>query len=614
MVTVPFRLLAVTAGFALLALAVGAIGFNQAERYFLKRMAEQSQSTLRLAVAGVRGAINRFEPLPALIADKADVKLLLTNPKSQTQVLLVNRQLKQIATNVGASDIYVMDIHGTTLASSNAGTNISFVGRNFSFRPYFQNALKGEVATFSALGTTSKTRGYYIAAPVHFAGKISGVVAVKVGVALFEAAWRGNPYELIVSDDNEIIFLSSRDGWQFKSLQPITPETIVAINTSRRYPQEHVSELPLTLIRDDIKGAPVISIDQGARQVSYIVKKIAMPDVGWNVAILTPVAAARGQAYAVMFTALLLLSLLGVLALYLIQRRARLQENMRVQRQAKEVLERHVAERTADLNSVNKKLVQEIEERTAAEIQLRKTQADLVQAGKLAALGQMSAALSHEFNQPLGAVKSYADNAITYLERDRTKEASENVHRISQLADRMAAISKHLRNFARKPEEENTTVPVATVINDAVEIMSGKLKSSTATVSIDMPNRQLWARAGQVRLQQVLVNLISNALDAMKSHTSAPLVEISVREEDGRVLIDLRDHGPGLKDDVMKQMFDPFFTTKQTGQGLGLGLSISYNIVKDFGGHLSARNHPDGGAVFSVDLAAAEAASGMAAE
>jgi two-component system C4-dicarboxylate transport sensor histidine kinase DctB len=261
--------------------------------------------------------------------------------------------------------------------------------------------------------------------------------------------------------------------------------------------------------------------------------------------------------------------------------------------------------RTADLNAANTQLIQEVEERRLAEKQLRQTQTELVQAGKLAALGQMSAALSHEFNQPLAAVKSYAENAATFLDRDRPDNARENVLRISQMADRMASISKHLRNFARRPQEKQGPVSLLTVLDGALALTSAKLREAGGEIVVSKPDDDVAVVGGQVRLQQVVVNLIANALDAMEGHKD-PVVEINIALQADVAILTVRDTGQGLSDEAKEQIFDPFYTTKSPGKGLGLGLSISYNIIRDFGGRLSASNHPEGGAVFALELKRAE--------
>ena len=258
-------------------------------------------------------------------------------------------------------------------------------------------------------------------------------------------------------------------------------------------------------------------------------------------------------------------------------------------------------ERTADLTAANVQLEREIAEREAAEAELRRAQDDLIQAGKLAALGQMSAALSHEFNQPLAAIRSYADNAQLLIERNREAEACGNLRLIKDLTARMAEISKHLMTFARKPRSELRPVALAEVLDETLDFLRIRLERAGAEVAVDQPDRSLAVRAGRVRLQHVILNLVANALDAMRDNPR-PRLEIAVREKDGRVAISLRDHGPGIPEDQLGRIFDPFFTTKDVGEGLGLGLSISYNIVKDFDGSLRAENHPEGGAVFTIEL------------
>lgn len=253
------------------------------------------------------------------------------------------------------------------------------------------------------------------------------------------------------------------------------------------------------------------------------------------------------------------------------------------------------------MNRTNEQLLEEVSERKAAENRLRRTQAELVQAGKLAALGQMSAALSHEFNQPLAAVKSYADNAVKLLDIGRTDETRENVTRISEMADRMASISKHLRNFARRPGEKTRPVVLTQIINDSRALVQPRLKSANASLEFAIPDKDIQVLGGHIRLQQVIVNLFTNALDAMKDQAH-PVIDMTLEDQETHCTLTVRDHGPGVLEGEFEKIFDPFYTTKQPGEGMGLGLSISYNIIKDFGGDLRVTNHPDGGAVFELTL------------
>jgi two-component system, NtrC family, C4-dicarboxylate transport sensor histidine kinase DctB len=575
------------------------------ERTFLLRAGERSEATLRLAVQGLEGALRRYEPLPALVAERPVLRQLLANPSDTALRDRIDDELQQTAEAVSASDIYLMDTTGLTLVASNHHKELSFVGRSFYYRPYFTEAMDGTIGRYFALGTTSGERGYFFAAPVMEAGAPIGVVAVKFTVDAFEEAWRAGDNDIIVKDQNDVVFMASRPEWHFRALSALSDEALGRIEADRQYPLDRVIELPTT--REPLAGRiGLMTIGADGASESFVASTTPIAEAGWQVTILTPTGPARTQALWVMAMVVLVILFAGLIAAIFIQRRARLVERIEAQRATQELLEQRVAERTADLNTANRKLRAEVDERKAAEQQLRKTQADLVQAGKLAALGQMSAALSHEFNQPLAAVKSYADNAAAFLQRGRTDEVRDNVGRISQMADRMASISRHLRNFARRPQQKIGPVPLMHAVDDALALMEARLKSSGASVSFDRPERDIWVMGGHVRLQQVIVNLLSNALDAMQDQ-SEPVIGIAVEADRTTCRLDIRDRGTGVTEDMLGQIFDPFFTTKGPGNGLGLGLSISYNIVKDFGGTLSARNDPAGGAVFTIDLRVAAA-------
>jgi two-component system, NtrC family, C4-dicarboxylate transport sensor histidine kinase DctB len=279
---------------------------------------------------------------------------------------------------------------------------------------------------------------------------------------------------------------------------------------------------------------------------------------------------------------------LGAVVFALMERRRALAERLASEAKANALLETRVAERTRELSEAND--------------QLHRAQADLVQAGKLSALGQMSAGISHELNQPLMAIRSYAENATLFLERNMGDKAADNLGRISDLARRMGRIIKNLRAFARQESEAVNDVDLVQVVAAALELTEARLRTGGVTVDWTAHVAPLWVRGGEVRLQQVLVNLISNAADAIGS---GGVVAIGVSEAGGRVRLTVRDSGPGIAEP--DRIFDPFYTTKEVGasEGMGLGLSISYGIVKSFGGEISGRNRPEGGAEFIVDLAAA---------
>jgi len=570
-----------------------------ATRSYMNEASLQAGTALRLAVSALGGHLSRYEPLPALISDHEGIETLIDRPADQKLRDEANVYLKSINTLLGSSDIYVMTLDGNTIAASNYDGTASFVGQNFSYRPYFQEAAKGRQSRFYALGTTSSKRGYYFASPIRVGPAIKGVIVFKVDIDTIEASWRGGEYKIFVSDPEGIIFMTGSAEWLYSSILPLTPERRARTEASRRYSDASLTALP---VERSTSGAHVLmAVRQGSDQREYLVLSQYVPEADWTVNVLLDTSSVRTQARTIVAAGVLLLCLAGLAIAILLQRRARLAERMQMQMEAQNELEHRVEERTADLARVNRRIEEEIAEKRLTEQQLRQTQADLIQAGKLAGLGQMSAALSHELNQPLAAAKTYADSAAVLIDRNRTDEARDNIRRISGLIDRMASISRHLRNFARKPNEELAAVPLDEAIRDTAEIVAARLAAADAHLELDLGATPPIVRAGPVRLQQVLVNVISNAADAIEGLDDRRIL-VSARREGDRVAIIVRDHGPGVSPSITERIFDPFFTTKGVGKGLGLGLSISYNIIKDFGGSLTVTNHPEGGAVFRIDL------------
>jgi two-component system C4-dicarboxylate transport sensor histidine kinase DctB len=581
-----------------------------AESYF-GEMSEQGRTTLRLAVSALGGLLSRYEPLPALIADHDDIEELVAHPKDAALRQRANIYLKSINALLESSDIYIITLDGETIAASNYDGPTSFVGENFSYRPYFQDAAKGFQSRFFALGTTSHKRGYYFSAPILFNEEIKGVIVFKVDIEGIEASFGDGENRILVSDPEGIIFMTGTPQWLYSGLMPLTPERLARTEASRRYANAALKELPVK--NGNFGSHQLMTIAQEDGEREYMVLSQPMPDAGWTVSVLMDTGSLRTQVKTAMIAIILCLCLAAALIAAMLQRRRRLRERLTHQAEAQAELERRVEERTADLARVNQEIKHEIAERRQTEKQLRRMQNDLVQAGKLAALGQMSAALSHEFNQPLAAAKNYAENASLLVERGRLEEVTENLRRISGLIDRMASISKHLRNFARKPNEKMAAVGLEAVLRDTLEIVGARLKAADAVLDVDLGPVPLAVKAGPVRLQQVLVNIISNAADAVEGREDRRITLQAVQRGQ-TVSISVRDRGAGVPPAIAERIFDPFFTTKGVGRGLGLGLSISYNIIKDFGGQLRVRNHEGGGAEFEIELPAAAWRMEVAAE
>lgn len=571
-------------------LALLTIGNRLLTRNVMAEASLQANSALRLATSALAGHLSRYETLPALIADHEDMKELVLDPDNLNLRHAANIYLKEINTLLESSDIYVMTMDGNTIAASNFDKPATFVGENFSYRPYFYEAAAGQQSRFYALGTTSAKRGYYFSSPIEVEGAVRGVIAFKVDIEGIETSWRGGEYKILVHDPEGIIFMTGNPEWLYSSVLPLTPERMERTSASRRYSDAVLRELPIK--RRSLDDHVLMTVNQGVVTREYLVLEQYMPGADWTVKVLFDTGTIYAQARTMLVALLLSLCLLFLGLAVIVQRRARLQERMHMQIEAQAELERRVEERTADLARVN--------------LQLRQTQADLIQAGKLAGLGQMSAALSHEFNQPLAAAKTYADSATMLIDRDRIPEARDNLGRISNLIDRMASISRHLRNFARKPNEKLGPISIEEVVEETLEIVSARLGTADATLSLSFEPGLPPVQGGSVRLQQVLVNIITNACDAVEGLDDRK-IELSARRDQARVVIEIGDRGPGVPPAIMERIFDPFFTTKGVGKGLGLGLSISYNIIKDFGGSLTVGQHEGGGALFRIELLEAEA-------
>jgi two-component system, NtrC family, C4-dicarboxylate transport sensor histidine kinase DctB len=563
----------------------------------------RAEATLGLTLQALDGHLGRYESIPDLLADNDTVRAGLDTPTGPAAVMALNRWLGQKNDQLDSLDIYVMTPDGTTIAASNHRQPDSFIGQNFSYRPYFQQAVSGGKGRFYAIGTTTGVRGFFFAAPVKDrAGAVSGVIAVKIGLDVIEAEWRLQDPHVVVTDPEAIVFLSTDPAWLYKGMLPLSPDRLDRIQQSRRYAD--VAPVPLDYgLSNDADVSLITLPDAIGHTNEYVMVSRLLPRADWTVHVLLDTRAMYAQARLTVLAAVLCLAAVAAVVAVIVQRRARLAERFALQEEAKVELERRVQMRTADLARVNTLIETEVAERRLTEVELRRTQSDLVQAGKLAALGQMSAALSHEINQPLAAARNFADSAAILIDRGDTGRAKDNINLILGLIDRMATIARHLRQVARKPDGLLKDIVLADAVAEALAIVGPRLADIAVTVTLpeDLPR----VLGGPVRLQQVLINLLSNAADAVDGVEAARII-IAARSLGSRVLLTVEDNGPGVPKAITDRIFDPFFTTKRVGAGLGLGLSISYNIMKDFGGDLRVANVQGGtGAVFTIDLATA---------
>jgi two-component system C4-dicarboxylate transport sensor histidine kinase DctB len=416
-------------------------------------------------------------------------------------------------------------------------------------------------------------------------------------------------------DESGVVILSSRPDWKFRTMELLSAETLARLAETKQYatigalkPVGFDSEQRLNAT-DSVLSLPTPGGIGSALPVDdrFLAQTRYMADSKWRFISLSPLAPVVARATNAAFATLLTMALLSSVVLFLHQRRRTIAQNLAAReslQRAHDELERKVHERTADLSLLNQSLEKEILDRRYAEFVLKETMDELVQASKMAALGQMSTGISHELNQPLAALRTLSDNAIVYLNQQRFDMARGNLERISRLIDRIARITTQLKSFARKSPTQLKPVLVGNAISDVINLLEDRIRNSGVKVERSPAGEQALALCDENRLEQVLLNLMGNALDAMAQQGSKVLA-IDVSKHDETVAISIRDTGPGLREHVIGRLFEPFFTTKEQGAGLGLGLVISSAIVRDFGGSLRGTNHPKGGAEFVVELRAA---------
>lgn len=554
-----------------------------AERYYRDVLIEQNRQTLDLYVANLLGTLRRYEVLPQILGDLPGVRAALYEPDNPAILDGANRLLARTRAQTGADVIYLMNSRGVTLAASNWDKPDSFIAGNFAFRPYFREALAGRLGRFFGLGTTSGKRGYYFAYPVREGERNIGALVVKVDLDHTETLWGNTPEQLLVTDTNGVVILTSRPDWRFHASRPLDRVEQSAIAANQPYPTQ---------------APPALDLDTSA----WIMQSRVLEETGWTVNILAPrILLDRPVRSAVAVGATALLVLLLLLGL-LMQRRRHYLERIALDTRAKAELEQRVTERTHDLELLNSRLKQEVLEREQAQQELVRAQDELVQAGKLSALGTMSASISHELNQPLAAIRSYAENATTLLDHQRSDDVRANLGLIRELTERMASIIAHLRAFARRDRHAPERVALQPALDDALSLLAKRRRAMDVELIRDVPDATLWVQAGETRLRQVLGNLLANALDAMVEKAPPRRLWISVHSAGEQLELHLRDNGPGFSAESLARAREPFFTTKTSAQGLGLGLAICESLMRALGGELLLGNHPEGGALITLRL------------
>ncbi|MGL5390271.1 MAG: sensor histidine kinase [Shewanella sp.] len=548
----------------------------------------QSERQLNELVNFLDAALSRYQSIPHVLSTNPMLAEVLKAPNLQ-QVHALNLYLEEVQHITEASDIYLIDAFGIAIAASNWQQSFSFIGKDFSFRPYYTDAISGKLGRYYAVGTSSDKRGFYFSYPIYQEGShgVLGAIIVKVDIADIEqqstSIALAGQYQFLISDPQNIVFIASIPEWRLTSLIPLTPAKQEAINGAKRYAERTIGQLKIApaYLEHAPRGDAIYQIGEGHEQAQYLDTHQWMSRALWRVHILTPLAPLYAALPGVLLLAAAIYLLLALGWLFSAERRRNLQR----MQLAHSLLEQRVKERTEDLQQANERL--------------KDTQDELIQAAKLTVIGSLSASINHELNQPLAALRSYAQNTQTLHARQMPDKAQDNLKIIIELTDRLADIVSQFKSFTRKSQGADSATDIARCIEQALTIVKPEIDKQGIQLDVVLPTKHYQVWGDKVRLQQVLVNIMSNAIVAMQQSLPRKLtIRVTAQDTFG---ISIQDSGPGVRESQMEKIFEPYFTTNER-HGLGLGLSISQRIIESMQGQITVANAPEGGAIFRIHL------------
>ena len=552
------------------------LAIRHAERQALGEDAARANQQLGLYANSLHTLIDRYRALPAVLALDPQLRTALAGPVDADEQAALNLKLERINGAAQSSTLELLDRSGLAVAASNWRLPSSYVGHNYGFRPYFSQTRTQGSGRFYAVGVTSGIPGYFLSSAVlGEKDEFLGAMVVKLEFPELEREWRQGSDILLVSDSRGIIFIANQPGWRYRALRPLSASDLAEIKATRQYDKQSLLPLTHLALRRFDDNSDLRRVEGPEGTADYLWESLPLTAEGWTLHLLRrPQVAFEDLRNAGLAAAGVWLAV--VFLLLFLNQRWRLSK---VRQRNREELERLVGERTRDL-------------RTAQE--------GLVQSAKLAALGQMSAALAHEINQPLTAQRMQLATLRLLLEHGRVDDAYKALKPVDDMLTRMAALTGHLKTFARKsPSGLRERLDLATVVDQALQLLDARLRDEQVSLVLHL-TRPAWVRGDAIRLEQVLINLLRNALDAMHGKPCKRL-EIRLQADEQLWHLSVSDNGGGIAEEHLAQIFDPFFTTKPVGDGLGLGLAVSFAIVHESGGRLSAENG-DAGAVFSLTL------------
>lgn len=555
-----------------IATAAVAIGvFNLSYGYFQSEELSKAQGRLSLYQSLVTGELERFSHLTYVLARDPFV----VNSAANGEAALLNDRLERFATQAELDAIYLINPDGQTIAASNHDQPGSFVGQNYAFRPYFQEALRGEQGRFYAIGATTGLPGYFIADPVHNQqASLQGVIAIKLDLSQLEQSWVGSGEQVLLANQDGVVLLASNPAWRYRVLADLPAERRQDIVQARQFSGQELAPLNWEMLDDQR------AMIGGVERMHLIGHDLPH---GWELHFFASDDQATTRAWLVTAIGVILAAVAFIA--FQIQRARRMDAELtRSEREE------------AELRRANERLAAEIKERETAQRRLRRTQNELESASRLAALGRLAASVTHELGQPIAAMR----NHLVAAEITSSGQNKLTTH-IGGLVERMEGITRQLKFFASSSTEEFTEVDLCAAIAASLDLLAPNLNASGTQLDLDLPQYPVLIRGIKLRIEQVMINLLRNAIDATEDRSDAR-IHVRADTTDQEVWIEISDNGHGLGSATLADLQEPFVTTRESGRGMGLGLAISAGIVKDHDGTMSAQNIESGGAVFRLSF------------
>ena len=548
---------------SLLAVIVIYVSNQLLTQRFTETISNRSEVRLALYVTNLMNELQRNSVVPQLLSRDPELINALENRNySQSTARLLS-----FVDEIGAASLTLLDRDGRAVAA----TDRNEIGADHRNTPYFVDALRNNQTVYTTYLNDEGAYAYIYSRQISVGGNLLGVIMVEVDGQRLETGWAGVSDAVLVMDSEGTIIMATEPRWR-----GLVEEDALARQSA---PSAIERAIRAT------QGWAALPVDAYLRGEAVLRREMRVPHQGWRMVSYTTYTSVRERV-----NGILALEVMGfaILLAFLFWSASRRTASRLVFFQRE----------SAELRALNRRLQREIAEREKVEKTLEVAEQTIAQSSKLAALGEMSAAVSHELNQPLAAMKTYLAGARLLLQRERPEEALSSFQRIDDLLERMGAITRQLKSYARKGSEAFEPVDTRAAVSTALALMEPQLKTRAVNIIRTLPNEPVMIMGDRLRLEQVIINLLRNALDATKSAAN-PTIEILLAAGD-TVSIQIRDNGEGIEN--LDELFEPFYTTKQPGDGVGLGLAISSGIVNDLGGRLTARNAVDGGAIFEVQL------------